>query len=458
MAIVLIIVAALASEYAYADQILPGIKIDGISYAKQNRAQLTENLSAAMTERNKQGITFTSGDAKKTASLSDLGVTINTSQMIDQAYNLSHDKIVGLGPFKLLWAFVTQSNNIKLSYKISETTKKTYFEKNIYPTFSQQPTDASLNLSTNPVTVNQNSSGMWVDNDALSESIGRAIVQHQTAISVPLTPKLADILPENLTIAVQDANSILNHQITLLASEKTFQPSREEVAKWINVQSVDNVLRARIDGDKLKSYLNDSIASKVNAKSKNTVVDQNNNTISTGQDGVSLVIDDSITAIQTALASTDMKQTIRLAVKVQSSATTAVNTQDGSTPGQYPGKYIEINLTLQRMYLYEGSTFVNSFRVSTGKWSTPTPTGTFSIQNAIRTAYSSAYGLYMPYWHAITPDGAYGIHGLPYRGNWVEGASHIGTPVSHGCVRLGSGDDVFEYNWADIGTPVVIHK
>lgn len=52
---------------------------------------------------------------------------------------------------------------------------------------------------------------------------------------------------------------------------------------------------------------------------------------------------------------------------------------------------------------------------------------------------------------------AYGIHELPeWPGGYKEGKSHLGRPVSHGCVRLGVGSAEWLFNWADIGTEVII--
>jgi lipoprotein-anchoring transpeptidase ErfK/SrfK len=64
----------------------------------------------------------------------------------------------------------------------------------------------------------------------------------------------------------------------------------------------------------------------------------------------------------------------------------------------------------------------------------------------------------MPFWMAITPGGSFGIHELP---EWPDGdkngANDLGSPVSHGCVRLGIGPAERVYNWAEIGTPVVVY-
>lgn len=121
------------------------------------------------------------------------------------------------------------------------------------------------------------------------------------------------------------------------------------------------------------------------------------------------------------------------------------------------GKRIEINLTQQKMALFEAENKISEYTVSTGKWSMPTPQGTFAINTKVPTAYSATYDLYMPNWMAFVGS-KYGIHGLPYRGSWVEGENHLGTPVSHGCVRLSWQDAETVYNWADIGTQVDVHS
>lgn len=127
------------------------------------------------------------------------------------------------------------------------------------------------------------------------------------------------------------------------------------------------------------------------------------------------------------------------------------------------GKKIVVSLSKQEMTLYERGRVVSVRRVSTGKWSTPTPFGTFAVKNKIPVAYSKAYGLYMENWMAFSADGRYGLHSLPYwrlkgGGKLYEGAAHIGTPVSHGCIRQTLIDSKNLYEWAPIGTPVIVSK
>lgn len=110
----------------------------------------------------------------------------------------------------------------------------------------------------------------------------------------------------------------------------------------------------------------------------------------------------------------------------------------------------------QKLYYYFDNIQIGSFPVSSGKYSTPTPKGSFRIINKHPKAWSY-FGLWMPYWMGMG-NGSFGFHELPiWPSGYREGENHLGVPVSHGCIRLGIGPAQFLYNWAEIGTPVIIY-
>ncbi len=122
-------------------------------------------------------------------------------------------------------------------------------------------------------------------------------------------------------------------------------------------------------------------------------------------------------------------------------------------------KRIVVDLSEQHLYAYQGDALVYSFVVSTGRRGAGTRTGTFRVLDKIPSAYSSAWNLRMPYWLGIYWAGASenGIHALPILANGQRlWAGYLGTPISFGCIVLGTQEARLLYEWADIGTPVVI--
>jgi lipoprotein-anchoring transpeptidase ErfK/SrfK len=113
--------------------------------------------------------------------------------------------------------------------------------------------------------------------------------------------------------------------------------------------------------------------------------------------------------------------------------------------------WIDVDLSQQRVYAYEGETVVNSFLVSTGTWQTPTVTGRYNVWTKLRSAAMSGPGYYLPnvpyimYFY-----GSYGLHGTYWHNNF-------GTPMSHGCVNLSIPDAEWLYNFSTVGTVVNVH-
>ena len=114
-------------------------------------------------------------------------------------------------------------------------------------------------------------------------------------------------------------------------------------------------------------------------------------------------------------------------------------------------RWIEIDLTEQRLVAWEGSQPVYAIVISTGKESTPTLPGAFAIQSKHEVARMQGADYDVPdvpftmYYY-----GGYAIHGAYWHNNF-------GPPVSHGCTNVAVNHAEWLFNWADVGTPVVVH-
>lgn len=115
------------------------------------------------------------------------------------------------------------------------------------------------------------------------------------------------------------------------------------------------------------------------------------------------------------------------------------------------GRWIDVNLSEQRVYAYQGDVLVNSFIVSTGVYDTPTVTGEFNIYVKVAMQDMSGPGYYLSDvpWVMFFHD-EYGFHGTYWHNNF-------GTPMSRGCVNLRVEDAEWLYHWASVGTLVSVH-
>lgn len=141
-------------------------------------------------------------------------------------------------------------------------------------------------------------------------------------------------------------------------------------------------------------------------------------------------------------------------------------------------KRIEIDLTNQRLYAFEGDRKVYDFLISSGKWGR-TPTGTFNIWIKLRYTRMKGGSKELGTWYDL-PNVPYtmffsnsevpswrgfGIHGTYWHNNF-------GHPMSHGCINMKTEEVEKIYYWAEPnlgdkpslratpdnpGTPVIIY-
>jgi lipoprotein-anchoring transpeptidase ErfK/SrfK len=119
-------------------------------------------------------------------------------------------------------------------------------------------------------------------------------------------------------------------------------------------------------------------------------------------------------------------------------------------------KWIDVNISQQRITAYEGSKPVKTAVVSTG-----------------RAGHETVVGQYHIYWKLPARDMRGGTPGIdyyflpkvPWTMFWYQGYAIHGTywhdnfghPMSHGCVNLTIDEAKWFYDWAPLGTLVVSH-
>jgi len=134
-----------------------------------------------------------------------------------------------------------------------------------------------------------------------------------------------------------------------------------------------------------------------------------------------------------------------------------------SGSGAYSGRWLEATLLpTTRVVAYEGQTPVRTMLALRGVQRFPTPTGVFSIFRRVPNETmdsltvgiprTSPFGYYVKnvlWTQYFTPDGA------SFHDNYWS--SNFGGMGSHGCLGLNLADSKWLWDWATIGTPVVVN-
>jgi L,D-transpeptidase catalytic domain/Bacterial SH3 domain len=134
-----------------------------------------------------------------------------------------------------------------------------------------------------------------------------------------------------------------------------------------------------------------------------------------------------------------------------------------SASGSYTGRWLEATLLpTTRVVAHEGQTPVRTMLALRGIARFPTPTGVFSILRRVPNETMDSMTLGIPhdspfgylvknvlYTQYFTPDGA-SLHD----NYW---SSNFGGIGSHGCLGLSLSDSKWLWDWASIGTPVIVN-
>jgi lipoprotein-anchoring transpeptidase ErfK/SrfK len=107
------------------------------------------------------------------------------------------------------------------------------------------------------------------------------------------------------------------------------------------------------------------------------------------------------------------------------------------SPAAVASVLAKIDISSQTMQVFVDGVKRYTWRVSTGKSGWRTPTGQFTPQDTYKSVYSKQFNMNLPHLVAITAN--VGIHG-------TAAVGRLGSPASHGCIRLAPGNAATFYN------------
>lgn len=446
LTVVAIVIAGALGQY-YKNKTMPNVSVAGRSMSGKSETDIKGYL---IEQQNKLTVSFIASDTKLNPKLADIGLGIDAEQTVKNAMQAKRSE--GVLARLEFW----KTSRVPAVVTVNSNLLSQYVEANL-PTLVKQPTDATLsfNSSRQVFSITGQASGEGPDLSKLTVSlmsIGETMKPKQ--ISVTTAPKGPSITEKDLNLIIDQANSLVKRNVTLSGLGYTYRASPSDISSWITpTPKADGTVHLVIDSAKIQSYVG-SIGKKISSAPQDTKIVKDDTTgqevtLQEGRDGTELADQAQLaSAIASGLAAgNDVAQTMN--IQVASHKTVNMSSYD---------KWIEVDLSAQRTIAYEHATPVKTFIVATGVAGHRTVVGEFAIWHKVRSqtmqggskASGDYYSIPNVEWVSYFYQD-YALHGAWWR-------KVFGYPASHGCVNMTNDDAHWVFDWAPIGTKVIVHE
>ena len=429
----------------YKGKIYPNTFVLGVDLSGKTTEQAKEILQPKLNEIVSRQVVFQTETQNQTATLADFGISYDTAKIADQAYQNGRGDVeksvkesakLAINP-----TVITPESSID-EQKFTDSCNK------LAANVSKVLVEPTLKFENGQIVIIPGTAGVTVDVEQFNHGLKNKIQEKDfTAIAIPtkITQPINDA-PDVLA-AQKEAQGYLTKSVTLTYNNISATADKSIIGTWLIFPRVEGKLTASIDSGKISGWIG-SVAKKIDIAKKDKEVLPNGQVVKEGNDGQAVDRNDALSKVKQALSAGNAA-TIALIVNPVPRGTK--NIALGGTPGMANGRYIEINLSKQTLYAFDGTTLVNQGAISSGVSAHPTPRGLFHIYGKSRVTRMSGpgYDLSGVEWVSWF-SGDYSIHGTYWHSNF-------GHPMSHGCINATNAYASWLYGWAPVGTPVYIH-
>lgn len=264
----------------------------------------------------------------------------------------------------------------------------------------------------------------------------------------PLTAKILEPYKANL-------EKTINQPISLKVGTTVVKPTPADIAGWLEItpDSRSKKVDISVNSGKVLEYINKVAAGSIHPPKAQIEVRRGDGSTDVLVPGVSGL--DVGNKQETA---TDVAAKLLDGAGLDMSLNVSYQNYKTVTTDSYP-KWIEVDITNKRLYAYERDTLVRTELVSAGAPATPTVTGQFSIyakytQQDMRGSNVDGSSYFQPNVKWIS----YFYRDYALHGNYWRPLNYFGNiNSSHGCVSMVEPEAEWLYNWAPVGTPVIVH-
>lgn len=427
-------------------RILPGVMVGGRTIGGLTLAEARRVLRDQATGYRLK-LDIASDHYELTAE--QLGVVFDAEATLENAYQLGREA----------WLPPLHHDPLPLTYHLNRS-QLNAFATSVAAKVGVQPIDAGVVMKSGTLSTVPEKSGWTIDRVGLQRLIEDDF-KAPGGQKLVLKPReqTADIQVRMLGPTIEEAKHLMATPVILSFADKTFTPTQAQIGQWLAFQKQSDGLAFKlvpqIDSAELKDYVQD-IADSVNIAPVNKRVNIENGVSKVMQEGVDgLAIDqDAVVTAVTKAVNDQRPLTYTIpshSVPFRTVSTTLVTLDYG--------RYIEINLSRQRLWVWQDHAVIYESPITSGAAGARlgTVTGLFSIYYKTTNTRLRGQGYDVPVKYWMPFHLGYGLHDAEWR-HGIFGGQDYYYGGSHGCVNLPDATAEFLYNWADVGTPVWVHN
>lgn len=443
----------------YADVAAPRTTVAGIDVSGMSR----EEIATLVRSRAESVTVSVTGDVSATASLAQLGTTVDAEATAQSAVAPSSSVL------HRLTALVSPTSIDVVTATDPMVTAD--YAQALVPEGRTRARNADLALAGDGKTfeVVPGSEGVGLDTRALQTAVDTAVsTLSGTQVSLSLATVTPEVTDEMAAAVARSANSMVAHSVTLTGPEEAFLTADLPTkASWVVTTSHPHTAPTlSVDVSEVESWIRTKAAFlNVDSVTGKRYVDPSGNVAAVpvqAQDGRHVSNAEALaTAAAAALeAGTDYSGTLETATDTAAWQDKLIDygAQDLAYPAAPGEKWIDIDLSKATTTAYEGSSVVHGpVPMVPGSPDHPTVTGTYAVYLKYAAQdmgctpgwpYCARGVPWVSYWHE-----SYALHGAP----WQHTFGWSGPGGSHGCINLPVSEAKWFYDWDEIGTPVVSH-
>ncbi|MEI8143781.1 MAG: peptidoglycan binding domain-containing protein [Candidatus Berkelbacteria bacterium] len=445
------IIALISYQQLFKNKVYYRVSLSGTDVSGMKESELRKLIEVKNKQLSEKNITLKAANKETVTQFGEIGVMIDADMTMKRCYGVGRSPDILLNSFNIIKSFFDRQNLSSILVIKQEVFDR--FVSNASKTLNTDPVNATIAVRNGQIVETSGEVGYQLSSVNLPLLIIKTLNNSQNNIVAEVEPIEPNIQQVNLLEAKNKINHILDLDLTLDYGQTNFKPTLLDKGNWVKIEQADTTVTASLDQIKIATYL-DNIKNKVDVSKVDRKVESTTNAVITeGRTGVSVNKDKTIANIVNAIDKGITRAT--LVVETANPSEIKYCTQHGVEVGKFAGKYLDANLTTQRMCQIDGYDVIKCLLISSGAKGMSTPTGSFKIYEKVPRSGSAI--VVLNWWQRFAPNG-YGIHEIPQTPEGISvGADQLGTIASHGCIRLGIGDAESVFNWTEMGTNLYIH-